>query len=277
MMSLVGQIKHSTQLRWNRVHKFKTKIHLRIEHGPYVIKTAETYEELIESFTLRDQVFNREFRGIQSAGLDFDKFDFHFDHLIVVHRDSEKIIGTYRLNCSKFSRESYTALEFDIAMMRLQPGPYLELGRACIHHKFRKGSVISLLWRGIAEYMNLCGANILFGCSSLKINSPREAALVFRHLLNQGLVTNSFLCKPTKKFSMEDFDLWYGAFGKELSQTQVLEAERLIPSLLASYIKMGARVACEPAFDEEFDCIDMLTILRKEDLANSLAERFKIA
>jgi putative hemolysin len=277
MLSFVDQMKHSTQLRWNRVHKFKSKINFRIDLGSYTIKTAETYAELIESFKLRDLVFNQEFRGIEQAGLDFDKFDYHFDHLIIVHRESQKIIGTYRLSCSSFSSASYTALEFDLSMLRLSPGPYLELGRACIHKQFRKGAVISMLWRGIAEYMNLCGANILFGCSSLKINSPREAALVFKYLLNQNLVTGEFLCRPTKKFSMKDFDAWYAYFGKELSQTQNEEAAALIPSLLSSYLKLGAKIACEPAFDEDFDCIDMLTVLRREDLANSLAERFKIA
>lgn len=276
MMALVEQIKNSTQLRWNRVHKFKSKIQLNIQVGPYLIKTAETPAELIESFRLRHEVFNQEFRELDGSGLDFDKFDYHFDHLIIVHRDSNKIIGTYRLNCSTFSKESYTALEFDLSLLNAQKGPFLELGRACIHKDFRKGSVISLLWRGIAEYMNLCGANILFGCSSLKINNPREAALVFRRLITQNLVTHDYGCRPTKKFSMPNFDPWYSYFRQELSDTHVQEADELIPSLLKSYLKLGAKVASEPAFDADFDCIDLLTILRREHLAQSLAERFQV-
>ena len=49
----VEQIENTTELRWNRVHKFRAKIHLFLELGPYDIKTAETQEELIESFRLR--------------------------------------------------------------------------------------------------------------------------------------------------------------------------------------------------------------------------------
>lgn len=277
MMALVGQIKQSTQLRWNRVHKFKAKINLGIDVGAYTIKTAETPEELIESFKLRHEVFNQEFRGIKGSGLDFDKFDYHFDHLIIVHRELQKIIGTYRVNCSKFSDESYTALEFDLQALFNEQGPFLELGRACIHKDYRKGSIISLLWRGIAEYMNLSGANILFGCSSLKINNAREAALVHKHLTDQGLVSSKYACKPTKKFTMADFKTWNAYFAKGLTDEQVKETEDLIPSLLKSYLKLGAVVACEPAFDEEFDCIDLLTVLRKEDLAQSLAARFQVA
>jgi len=276
MMALVEQIKNTTQLRWNRVYKFKTKIHLNIQVGPYLIKTAETPAELIESFRLRHEVFNQEFREIEGPGLDFDKFDYHFDHLIIVHRESNKIIGTYRLNCSTFSKESYTALEFDLAFLNQEKGPFLELGRACIHKGFRKGSVISLLWRGIAEYMNLCGANILFGCSSLKINNPRESALIYNYLMNQNLVSHTYKSRPTKRFSMPNFDPWYSYFRHELNDAHIQEAEELIPPLLNSYLKLGARVASEPAFDEDFDCIDLLTILRREELAGNLAERFKV-
>ncbi|KYG61828.1 hypothetical protein AZI85_06315 [Bdellovibrio bacteriovorus] len=278
MMALVDQLKQTTQLRWNRVHKFKAKINMNIEVGSYVIKTAETPEELIESFRLRHEVFNQEFRGMTGAGLDFDKFDYYFDHLIIVHKELKKIIGTYRVNCSKFSKESYTALEFELQKFFSEnEGPFLELGRACIHKDYRKGSIISLLWRGIAEYMNLSEAKVLFGCSSLKINSPREAALTQKYLVDQGLVSNKYPCKPTKKFTMQDFRNWYEYFDKGLTEEQSAEAQELIPSLLKSYLKLGAQVACEPAFDENFDCIDLLTVLRKEDLAQSLASRFSIS
>jgi len=276
-MALVDQLKQSTQLRWNRVHKFKAKICLNIQVGGYIIKTAESPQELIESFRLRHEVFNQEFRGIAGQGLDYDKFDYHFDHLIIVHRETKKIIGTYRVNCSKFSKESYTALEFELQDLFKHEGPFLELGRACIHKDYRKGSIISLLWRGIAEYMNLSGANILFGCSSLKINNAREAALIFKHLRDQSLVSEKYACRPTKAFTMPDLKSWNSYFAKGLNLEQKNEAEELLPSLLRSYLKLGAVVACEPAFDEDFDCIDLLTVLRKEDLSQSLADRFQVA
>jgi len=275
-MTLVGQIKETTRLRWNRVHKFKPKIKLFLEVGPYLIKTAESTDELIESFRLRDQVFNQEFRGIKKQSLDFDKYDYYFDHLIIVHKETQKIIGTYRLNCSSKIKNSYTANEFDLSMLQLQQGPYLELGRACIQQEYRKGSVISILWRGIAEYMKLSDANILYGCSSAKINNPRDAALVHKYLFDHGHLTLEYFCKPTKLFQMKDFETWYTFFKNGLNENQITEAENLIPSLLKSYIKIGAKIACEPAFDKDFDCIDFLTILKKENLANSLAQKLQI-
>ncbi len=276
MLAFVEQLKTSTQLRWNKVHKFQSKIQMKLEMGPYIIKTAETSEELIESFRLRHQVFKNEFCGTSGEGLDFDRFDFFFDHLLIQLKESQKIIGTYRLNCSTFSKESYTELEFQLDSLFKAPGPHLELGRACIAAEYRKGSVITLLWRGIAEYMKLSQSELLFGCSSLKINNPREAALVMKYLFDQGHITTEFLANPTKSYRMEDLDLWYTFFNKGLTLSQVSEAEALIPSLLKSYIKMGAKIAPEPAFDKDFDCIDILTILKKENLANSLVQKFQV-
>lgn len=276
-MTLASHIKRTSQLRWNRVHKFQPKIILYMELGPYILKTAETSKELIESFKLRHEVFNQEFRNIEGNGLDFDRYDYYFDHLIITHKESQKVIGTYRLNCTAFSLESYTAREFDLTKLLKADGDKLELGRACIHKDYRKGSVISFLWRGIAEYMNRSGADLLFGCSSLKINTARDAALVYKNLVDRQLINHEFNCQPTNKFRMKDFDAWLSFFSKGLSETQSAEAEELIPSLLKSYLKLGAKVACEPAFDEEFNCIDMLTILKKKDLSISLAQKLQVA
>lgn len=276
MTSLVEQIKYSAQLRWNNVYKFKPKINMHLEMGTYIVKTAETPKELIESFHLRHEVFNVEFRGLSGQGLDFDKFDYYFDHLVIVHKETQRIIGTYRLNCSSFSRQSYTELEFNLKSVFADQGPHLELGRACIHRSYRKGSVISLLWRGIAEYMKLSRSKILFGCSSLKINCPRDAALVYKFLLEQEAMTMAFPSGPTDKFRMKDFSTWFEYFSKPLSEEQKAEAENLIPSLLKSYLKLGAKIACEPAFDREFDCIDMLTVLKSENLISSMSDRLKL-
>jgi len=277
MLTLAKTIKENTLLRWNRVHKFQPKISLCIEFGSYILKTANSHQELIESFRLRHEVFYKEFQEVEASGLDFDRYDRHFDHLIIVHKETNKIIGTYRLSCSEFSKISYTEQEFDLTEIFELKGPHIELGRACIQKEHRRGAVISLLWRGIAEYMNISGANVLFGCSSLKINNPREAALVYKYLLDEGSVMKSTFSSPTKNFQMEDFDAWFAYFQNGLTEIQKSEAEELIPSLLKSYLKLGAKVASEPAFDKDFDCIDMLTVLKKEDLANSLARRFQVA
>ena len=277
MMAWAKEIKESTLLRWNGVYKFQSKINIYIKAGSYILKTAETHEELIESCRLRHEVFYQEFQNIETSGVDVDKYDSHFDHLVIIHRESNKIIGTYRLNCSTFSSLSYTETEFNLSGIFKLKGPHIELGRACIQKEHRKSSaVISLLWRGITEYMNISEANVLFGCSSIKINNPKDAALVYKYLMESGSVITSLNSSPTKNFQMQDFDLWFAYFQNGLTEAQLLEAENLIPPLLKAYLKFGAKIASEPAFDKDFDCVDVLTVLKKEDMTNSLARRFQV-
>jgi putative hemolysin len=261
----------------NRVFKFKPKIKMFLEVGDYTVKTVENPVELIECFRLRHQVFANEFKGIEKEGMDFDRFDYHFDHLAILHRPTNKIIGTYRLNCSGFSNESYTETEFDISSILKSNKVTLELGRACIRKDFRKGVVISLLWRGIAEYMNLSGSDLLFGCSSIKITNPRDAALIHTYFLNSNAVTETFQCRPQKKYVMKDLASWMMYFRMGLNDDQNAEAAALVPTLLKSYLKLGAKIAGVPAFDKDFACIDLLTVLRKEDLAVTVASRFNIS
>ncbi len=277
MIAWAKEIKENTLLRWNGVYKFQPKISLTINSGSYLLKTAETHEELIESCRLRHEVFFQEFQNLDESGVDVDKFDSHFDHLIIIHKETNKIIGTYRLNCSSYSNMSYTGLEFHLDEIFKIEGPHLELGRACIQKEHRKGAaVISLLWRGITEYMNISGANVLFGCSSVKIYSTKDATLLYKYLTLKGFVSTENIASPTKNFQMPDFDLWYSSLGDQLTEKQSKEAENLIPSLLKSYLKFGAKISSVPAFDKDFNCIDVLTVLKKEDMTNSLARRFQV-
>lgn len=160
------------QLRSHKIHRFEPKISIREERGHFLIKTVSTQEELVAALRLRYQVFHREMIGkTKPTGLDVDRFDFHCDHLIITDTRSNEIIGTYRLNCSKFSDDFYSEQEFHIGALLDHPGIKLELGRSCIHKDYRNGAVISLLWRGIAEYMVLSESNLLFGCASIKYDA----------------------------------------------------------------------------------------------------------
>jgi putative hemolysin len=43
---------------------------------------------------------------------------------------------------------------------------------------------------------------------------------------------------------------------------------------LGFYLKAGAKVASYPAYDEEFRCIDFVTILNRVDLNQKLVRKF---
>src|ERR1700756_19257 len=67
----------------------------------YMTRVARSTEDVRAAQTLRFQVFNLELNeGLEQSfatGLDEDPFDAVCDHLVVEHRPSATVVGTYRL------------------------------------------------------------------------------------------------------------------------------------------------------------------------------------
>lgn len=265
------------KMRKNKVHKFRSKIEIYNDKGPFILKTVTDSEELIEALRLRYQVFHREMIGkTKTSGIDVDEYDFICDHLIIQEKKTGKIVGTYRLNCSLFSNQFYSANEFNLRRVLEMPGTKLELGRACIHKDYRRGIVISMLWKGIAEYMNKTNSDVLFGCASIKTSSPRQTALLYRYFETANRFQSDLLCPPTLAFSMPTLDLWIQNMKRSLTADELTEVEELIPPLCRAYLKVGAILGGEPAWDAEFKCIDFLTILRRENLNKALWRKYNL-
>lgn len=264
------------QIRKNRVHQFRPKVEIYSDRGPYILKTVSSSSELIEALKLRYQVFHVEMIGKNKLrGIDVDQYDFLCDHLIIKDKKSQRIVGTYRLNCSLFSQKFYSENEFNLKNIFALPGIKLELGRACIHKDFRKGMVINLLWRGIAEYMSKTNSEILFGCASIKTAQPRQAALLYQHFANEQRFQNHLLCPPTRPFTMPLLDLWIHSLQRPLTESENQEVSELIPPLCRAYLKIGAFLGGEPAYDKDFKCIDFLTILHRENLNKALWRKYQ--
>lgn len=264
------------KLRKHKIHQFKPKVHIFSDKGPFILKTVSSADELIEALRLRYQVFHRELLGkLRPRGIDVDEFDFICDHLVIIDKKTNQIVGTYRFNCSEYSQNFYCTQEFHMDNLMAKPGIKLELGRACIHKDFRRGVVISLLWRGIAEYMAATNASVLFGCASIKTESPRQAALLYHHFKADGRFQEGMICPPTARFTMPALDLWIENLSRELTPEEKSEIEEMIPPLCRAYLKAGALLGGEPAWDPDFHCIDFLTILPRENLNAALWRKYK--
>lgn len=264
------------QLRMNKVHRFRPKVDLNLEVGPYLLKTVSTVDELKAALRLRYEIFHRELIGkTRETGIDVDEFDFLCDHLILQNTKTGELIGTFRLNCSDHSESFYAAREFNLERIMALPGTKIELGRACVRRDYRNGFTTSLLWRGVAEYMTATRSQFVFGCASVKTRSPREAALLYRHFFELGRMDARFFAPPTRPYTMVDLDLWIRYFRGPLTSAERAEVEELLPAACRTYLGAGAFIGGEPAWDDEFKCIDFLTILHREDLNRSLWKRYK--
>lgn len=228
----------------------------------------------MECCRLRQEVFFGDTAKFSYKRLDVDRFDYRFDHLYIEHIPTQKIIGTYRLRVLDSLKHSYTQQEFKLEGITAHNTNALELGRACILNEFRKGAVIALLWRGIAEYMLASKVDYLFGCSSIYTTSAREIAMIYSYLGEKGAINFEQLALPQTKYELPDFDMWISFYKDNLNDVHRQKAKELVPSLLNSYMRMGAQIASLPALDKSFGCVDFLTLVHKNVLLRGSAQRF---
>lgn len=243
---------------------YRPKQKILLETNNYILKTADTTDELIELFRLRYMNFLASVKGHEET-YDLDSFDHICDHLIIKCKSSDEIVGTYRIICSLYSERFYSQGEFELDEFLQKPGVTLELGRACIDQYHRNGAVIDLLWRGIGMYATKTNAKYLFGCSSVKTIDQQTSYNLFHYLSEKGQVDQKFHITPTEGYRF-DFD--------GMDYRPAMEVKDMIPPLLKSYLAAGAKVHGHPALDRDFECIDFLTILNLEKISPLFKRRY---
>ena len=256
-------------------------IHSRIhaEVGRYRLRLAQSVEDLDAVCRLRFKVFNIELgKGLESSyetGLDTDDFDLFCEHLLVEEKTEHKIVGTYRMQSGMTAARNlgyYSEQEFDFSPYEALRGEVLELGRASIDREHRTPEVLTLLWRGIAQYAVDMQLRYLIGCSSLNSEDPREGWRMFRQLSNYR-VAERLSTRPAVGFVCP------GELAVEEPESACQEVTAIsepvkVPKLLKTYLAIGARICGAPAWDREFGTIDFLTLLDLRTISPSARNRF---
>ena len=252
-----------------RLRSFEPNLSIYLEYEDFIVKTARTPSELLEVLELRHEVFVEEWQGRSLPfGVDIDKYDFEADHLIIWSKKQQKAVGTYRLLCSKFTQRFYSQSEFNLEHFLRWGFTKLELGRACVHPDFRDGNTIDLLWKGLTRYTELSGVRFLFGCSSVRLTNQRRAESLMKSFFEKGQWSDDYDVRPTRKYSYPHFSMESGF------AISAQESRQLVPPLLRSYLSAGAKVYGHPAFDKEFACIDVFTILDLHNINPRFKQRF---
>jgi putative hemolysin len=251
------------------VRSFGPHVSLYIESSRYVVKTVDSITELHQALLLRGKIFSEEYSGIRTNPhpLDVDTYDFHCEHLVILEKQSQQVVGTYRLLCSKFTEQFYSESEFELTEFLKTPGIKLELGRACIAREHRRGAVLNLLWRGIMSYARIVNAEYLFGCSSVHTESPWAANQLIERLKGNQAYQEKWGIEPRPEFRLLHL------FETNLDPQHADEIE--IPSLFQSYLNAGAVVVGAPAHDRDFHCIDFFTLLKLSDLHEAFEKRYQ--
>ncbi len=221
--------------------------------GPRLHVTLATCEsEILAAQKLRYQIFAEELGArlpTRIAGVDRDLFDPHCEHLIVRDEESGRIVGTYRILSPEAARSVgsyYSESEFDLTRLAHLRPRTVEVGRSCIDPNYRSGAVISLLWAGLARYMLDNGHEYLIGCASIGMNDGGHNAAAIYNSLSSQLSPLEYRVFPRCPLPLA-----------QLSQTSPAE----LPPLLKGYLRAGAWVCGEPAWDPDFNTADLLLLL----------------
>jgi putative hemolysin len=232
---------------------------IEVEEGRYVVRFARTHEEIDAALRLRFEVFNLELNeGLESSYLterDEDDFDQTSHHLLVIEKDTNEVVGTYRLRTYEMARRRhgfYTEQEFDLKNLPLEVlEQSVEIGRACIDRNFRNTKVLFLLWKGLAMYTLFTKKRYLFGCCSLFSQDCSEGKRAFRMFERDGaMLKEQYRVEPRPACACKEKDF----------RTPDSEDDLELPRLFKTYLRIGARVCGEPVIDRQFKTIDFFVI-----------------
>ena len=235
------------------------------EHHNLIYSLARSPSEVAEAQRLRYKVFAEEMgaRLTGHDGRDIDGFDPLCDHLLVRDQDSGEVVGTYRILDPHMADEAggyYSAGEFDLTrLLHLAPS-MVEVGRSCVHPDYRNGATISLLWAGLAKYMMTRGYEHLIGCASISMaDGGYNAAAVYRRLAEN-------FHSPAESRVFPHTPLPLDSLSSDI--------QAVTPPLLKGYMRLGAYVCGEPAWDPDFNTADLLVMLPISRLSRRYADHF---
>lgn len=229
------------------------------------VSWASTESEVREAQALRYQVFAVEMGARlvpahgASRGLDIDLFDAYCEHLLVraAGEDGEPgpVVGTYRVLTPAAAKRAgglYSDTEFDLTRLRNLRSRVAEIGRSCVHADHRNGGAIIALWGALAEFMARNGLDTVIGCASVSMRDGGHfAASLWKQIAATHLAPIDCHVRPRLPLPID-----------HLRQDLVVEP----PALIRGYLRCGAKLMGEPAWDPDFNTADLPLMLRTADL-----------
>jgi putative hemolysin len=241
----------------------------QVEHQgrqQFSMNLARTEGEVREAQKLRYQVFVEEMGAkvpLTADRLDEDKYDRYCEHLLVRDTASNEVVGTYRIlspEQAKMAGGYYSEGEFDLSRLENLRDNMVEVGRSCVHPDYRGGGVITLLWAGMAAYMQKNNYEYLIGCASISMaDGGHNASNIYNRIKAEGL-------SPAEWRVFPSCALPYAAL-----QNNACE---LLPPLVKGYLRLGAYVCGDPAWDPDFNTADLLVLLPMSRINRRYAKHF---
>lgn len=231
--------------------------------GPsFTVKIAETQDELRAAQRLRYDVFVRELGGggemvDHEAGLERDKFDPYFDHMLAIDNLTGETVGVYRLLPGERAVELgqfYSEDEYDLTVLKQSGRKLLELGRSCLHPDYRGGMAMYHLWNGLAAYVTEREIEVLFGVASFHGTDVQELAQPLSQLHHNHLAPLDLRVRAQPDM-FQSMDL---VAREDLDRRAAMVQ---VPALIKAYLRLGGFVGEGAFIDHAFNTTDVCLIL----------------
>jgi len=227
---------------------------------------ASCETEILEAQKLRYRVFADEMGArlpTRTPGVDRDLYDPFCEHLIVRDEDAGRIVGTYRILSPSAARRVggyYSENEFDLTRLQHLRSRMVEIGRSCIDAEYRSGAVITLLWSGLARYMQDNGYDYLIGCASIGMaDGGHRAASLYNRIKDVHASPLEYRVFPRCPLPLD-----------RLRADLPTEA----PPLIKGYLRAGAWICGEPAWDPDFNTADLPILMPMNKVDGKYARHF---
>ncbi|MCF6272025.1 MAG: GNAT family N-acetyltransferase [Rhodobacteraceae bacterium] len=229
-----------------------------MDSSQFEVRLARDEGEIMAAQRLRYQVFVKEMGATTDAesaalGLERDAYDPYFDHLLLIDRVVDRVVGVYRVMRSDMAAAGigfYGATEYDLG--KLESHRALELGRSCVAREYRSGVGIHLLWEGLGAYVSQHEIEVLFGVASFHGTDPQalSGALSYLH--------HSFLAPEDLRVRSKVYQQMDMIAADQLDSRAAL---RQIPSLIKAYLRLGGFVGDGAFIDKRFNTIDVCLLM----------------
>lgn len=244
----------------------------------FELRLAKSEADLRLAQALRYQVFVVELGGTgamvdHAAGLEADRFDPFFDHLMLLDRSraGNPCVGVYRLmraDQAAAAGQFYCDDEYDLSVLKAAPLRLLELGRSCVHADYRGGTALLHLWTGLAAYVEEHAIDLMFGVASFHGTDARAIAAPLSLLHHRYLAPEAIRVRA-RDSHYQRMDLMAE------DQLDRLAAARAIPPLIKGYLRMGGFVGEGAFIDHAFNTTDICLLMDVKQVSAKQLELYR--
>ncbi|MEO9653085.1 MAG: GNAT family N-acyltransferase [Roseobacter sp.] len=224
-----------------------------LHRGRYRAIFSQSADQVKRAQAFRAQCFE------VSEHLDADGFDAHCQHVLIEEENTGELVSCFRLLevTGDTLPKCYSAQFYDLASLSSFKGPMLEMGRFCIDAGRTDPDILRLAWVALASFVDHRCISFLFGCSSFQGTDPAPYADALARLKMRNLAPECW-APGTKAEEIYPY--------ARLLQGPVENTRALLqtPSLLRSYLNLGAWVSDHAVIDRALNTLHVFTGLEMD-------------